>query len=209
VKMRLVQLATDLKAQNRRVVGHRNVPRFQWQINRLEEQSEHVATFQPTIVPGLLQTADYMRAVFSTGLAGAELEDAVAARLDRQRRLTDPARRFTQIITEGALLWCLGSHEVMAEQMDRIIEVSLLPNVQLGVIPGMTPAQVLPLHGFDVYDERAAIVATIAATALMTDPQDVEAHTKMLEQLSEVAVYGDQARAVLVRLRDGYQASSR
>jgi hypothetical protein len=60
------------------------------------------------------------------------------------------------------------------------------------VIPACRPVSVFPLHGFDVYDERAVIVGTVATTAIITEPAD----------------FGADARETLIELRDCYNADT-
>jgi hypothetical protein len=201
---RLRAMVDDLRAENRRVVVHRkNAPAFQRRIRDIEATSEHVATFQPAVIPGILQTEAYMRVL--TANADRQVADGViAARLERQKLLGHPGHRWTQIVTAGALLWCAGSAATMVEQIDRIIEVSHLAGVRIGVIPARRPVTVFPLHGFDLYDERAVIVGTLATTAVITEPADVRLHIDMLTTLNAVADFDDAARAALAEVRDGY-----
>jgi transcriptional regulator with XRE-family HTH domain len=201
---RLRAMVDDLRAENRRVVVHRkNAPAFQRRIRDIEATSEHVATFQPAVIPGILQTPAYMRVLVSS--ADPRVADGVvAARLERQKLLGQPGHRWTQIVTAGALLWCAGSAATMVEQIDRIIEVSKLDGVRVGVIPARRPMTVFPLHGFDLYDERAAIVGTLATTAVITEPADVRLHIDMFASLSDAADFGEGARLALAEVRDGY-----
>lgn len=201
-------MVDDLRAENRRVVVHRkNAPAFQRRIRDIEATSEHVATFQPAVVPGILQTEAYMRVLTSS--ADRQVADGViAARLERQKLLGQPGHRWTQIVTAGALLWCAGSAETMVEQIDRIIEVSSLDGVRIGVVPARRPVAVFPLHGFDLYDERAVIVGTLATTAVITEPADVRLHVDLLASLSDAADFADDARRALTEVRDGYAAST-
>jgi Domain of unknown function (DUF5753) len=118
--------------------------------------------------------------------------------------LGQPAHRWTQILTAGALLWCAGSPATTAEQIDRIIEASHVDGVRIGVIPARRPVTVFPLHGFDLYDERAVIVGTLATTAIITEPADVRLHIDMLESLTGAADFDDAARETLAAVRDGY-----
>lgn len=205
---RLRAMVHDLRAENRRVVVHRkNAPAFQRRIRDIEASSRHVTTFQPAVVPGILQTEAYMRVL--TGGADPKIADGViAARLERQQLLGRPGHQWTQILTTGALLWCAGSAAMMIEQIDRIIAVSRLDGVRIGVIPARRPVRVFPLHGFDLYDERAVIVGTVATTAIITEPADVRLHIDMLESLTEVADFGADARETLIELREGYNATS-
>lgn len=206
VRQRLTQLAEDMKAGSRRVVLNRGGVEFQDRIARIEEASEHVRTFTPTVVPGLLQTADYARAIYSSGaLTPVEIDAAVARRLERQRLLDADGHRFTLLTTVGALTWCATSTAVMAAQADRLAAPQP-PNVQIGVIPWGTPATVFPMHSWDIYDQRGVIVGLVSSTALLTNPQDVAAYHEMFGALERMAVFGDEARAVFERVAVEYRS---
>jgi transcriptional regulator with XRE-family HTH domain len=204
VRERLHAIVTGLRAENRRVVVHRRgAPAFQRRIRDIEAASTHVVTFQPTVVPGILQTPAYLRAL-TTRVDPTIAEGVIAARLQRQALLGAPGHRFTLIITAGALLWCAADAPTMIEQIDHIITASRLDGVRVGVIPACRPATVFPLHGFDVYDEHAVIVGTLATTAVITDADDVALHLDVLRRLEPLADYDDAARSTLATIRDCY-----
>lgn len=206
VRQRLAQLAEDMRAGSRRVVLNRGGTEFQDRIARIEQASEHVRTFTPTVVPGLLQTADYARAIFSSGtLSPAEIDAAVANRMERQRLLGADGHRFTLLTTAGALSWCAGSPAVMAAQADHLAAPQPV-NVRFGIIPWGVPATVFPLHTWDIYDKRGVIIGLVSTTALLTNPQDVAAYDTLFSELERIAVYGDEARAELRRIAGEYRA---
>ena len=177
---------------------------MQQRVGRIEQASELVRSFTPTIVDGLLQTPDYVRAIGSRRLAGADLESFVASRANRQRIL-DTDRQFQKIITEGALRWHVGSPQIMAAQLEHLIEASYRPNLRLGVIPWTTPVHSPALHCFTIFDDRAVIVGTETATAIITDPADIADYDKVHTFYSQLTVIGDPARAVLARLAGEYR----
>lgn len=207
MRRQLVQMTEDLRAEftSARVVMHRGAGAAQRRIGRIEATSERVATFHPTMVPGLLQTEAYARTVFSQGITGAALDEMVTARLDRQRLLTEPGRHFDQVLPEGALRWHADGPSVMVNQIDHIADVAKLPGVRIGVIPWTTPVRVFPLHGFDIYDRRAAIVGTWTATALLTDQRDVTRYLHLFQELQNLAAFGAAATEILARIADDYR----
>lgn len=99
-----------------------------------------VQEFNPSYVPGLLQTADYARALFRTALhrpTQEQLRQAVSVRMIRQKRLIseqDPLRLIA-IMDESALYRPVGGAPVMAAQLARLIEASALDRVTLRVLP--------------------------------------------------------------------------
>jgi transcriptional regulator with XRE-family HTH domain len=115
----------------------------------LESAATLIRTYEGQLVPGLLQTEDYMRAV----IAGAHLDDPpgeaeqrVQLRLGRQALLerTD-APRLWAVVDEAALRRPVGGSKVMRAQLERLIEATRLPNVTLQVLPfalGAHPAMV-------------------------------------------------------------------
>jgi transcriptional regulator with XRE-family HTH domain len=105
----------------------------------LEAGAAAMRTWEPIIVPGLLQTEGYMRALLRTGRPDdsvADLERRISLRLTRQGRLTgNRPLELHAIVDESAVRRVIGGDEAMAQQWKRLIEVSQLPNVMLQVLP--------------------------------------------------------------------------
>ncbi|MFE5330879.1 Scr1 family TA system antitoxin-like transcriptional regulator [Embleya sp. NPDC056575] len=103
----------------------------------LEEAATIIRSFEVQVVPGLLQTERYARAVLAARRPDATaLEEQVTARMQRQRifeRIDPP--EFRAVLDENALRRCWGSSEVMREQFERIIELAQLPRFVIQVIP--------------------------------------------------------------------------
>jgi len=104
----------------------------------LEETATLIRTYEGHLVPGLLQTEDYARAVIS-GLPGepdVEVERWLRLRMDRQGLLTrfDPPRLWV-VVDEAALRRPVGGPEVMRAQLEHLIAATKQPNVTLQVIP--------------------------------------------------------------------------
>lgn len=209
VRRHLLDIARDIRAEHRPVVMVRGKGRpsaFQERLARIEATTEHMRTFTPTVVPGLLQTEPYIRAVGAhRALPAEEVSRFVARRFARQELLHDPAHRFTLLTTEGALGWRAGSRADMAAQVEHIAEVSRLPNVRIGVIPWGAEAPVFPLHGWDLHDQRAVIYGTVDATAVLTEPRDVRRYVELTDTIERLAVYGDEVRALLARIAARYR----
>lgn len=210
VKRRLLGLARDIRAEHRPVVMARqtgNPGAFQARLARIEAASATVRAFSPTAVPGVLQTADYARAVInSRALPPERVERFVQNRLRRQEHLLTPsAPHFTLITTEGALGWRLGTREQMATQVERIAEIATADHVRVGIIPWGTLAERVVLHAWDIYDERAVSYGTAEATAILTEPADVARYVELHEMVERMAVFGQEARAVLDQIANDYR----
>jgi transcriptional regulator with XRE-family HTH domain len=195
----LLELASGLHAtyESARTIIRRGAARKQRQIADIEADTTHLRTFQLAVVPGLLQTAEYMRRVFGTGLDPAEVARMITARQDRQRGLYDEGKKFSFVLTEGALRMRPGPVDVLRAQLHHVASLSTLATVRLGVIPWTAEIRAVPLHGFHVYDDRLAIAGLETSTATFTDPRDIARYLELFAALSESAVFGDAARAVI------------
>ncbi|HVB41396.1 MAG TPA: DUF5753 domain-containing protein [Streptosporangiaceae bacterium] len=105
----------------------------------LEESASLIRAYEPQVVPGLLQTGDYARAVTAAsfpGAAEAETERRVALRLARQKLLTRPrAPGYWVVLEETVLRRPVGGGHVMRAQIERLIDAAALPDVTIQVIP--------------------------------------------------------------------------
>jgi len=224
VRRELVQMANELREDriSARVVLERGGWMLQERIGRIEEIAGRIRCIAPTVVPGLLQTREYIRSLFGDSLEPDDLMRTIDARMDRQR-LLDTDRKFEFVLTEGALRWNMGGATIMASQVDHLIEVSKRGNVQLGVVPWTTPVTVPVMHTVDIYDSRAVMFGTIDATALITDPAVVKDYQAHWDELVGAGTPGasaakasrrgfvswdEEARAELARIADEYRRLS-
>ena len=182
-------------------------PHLQDDVRRIESTAARVLTFQPSVVPGLLQTAEYARRLFEMFQEPAYTPDklaaAVMARMERQLPLHDPARTFDFLITEAALRWRPSTRPLLAAQVDRISTLSTLDNVSVGVLPLAMPAQVPYTHAFTLYepasddDDVLINVEMIHADMQLSNVSDVYAFRRRWATLHGSALHGDEARAFL------------
>jgi len=169
-----------------------------------DQKTRIFRAFEATVIPGLLQTAEYARARFAEGIRRLQLpndiNEAVAARVQRQEILYRPDKRFHFVLTEAALRFRLCSPEVMLGQLDRLISFSQLPNVRLGIIGFETQYATSPWHGFWMYDNERVLVETFSAALDLRQPQEIELYGNAFEQLAAVASYARSARAIINRV---------
>lgn len=102
----------------------------------LEQAATKIRTYEAHLVPGLLQTPEYARAVMSLGYEDADMDRRVQVRIKRQEvlRRADPPTVWA-IIDEAALHRPVGGSRVHREQMEHLIELAQLPNVTVQVLP--------------------------------------------------------------------------
>ncbi|GAA4337354.1 helix-turn-helix transcriptional regulator [Streptomyces venetus] len=105
----------------------------------LESQAGTMRTLETTVVPGLLQTPEYARAVTKAaveGLSEERLDTLVEVRLARQDVLrADPPLKLSAVLDEAVLRREVGGPGVMARQLERLVEAARLPQVRLQVLP--------------------------------------------------------------------------
>lgn len=182
---------------------------MQQQVRDREAKARTLRVFQPTLVPGLLQTAEYARLVFiASDLTGQQdYAAAVQRRVDRQQVLYEQGHRFEFVITEAALRWRPGPPEVQLAQIDRILNLSTLSNVSVSVVPLDGTTTAIPWHGFSLYedldeDEPFVQVETIHAYVSVTEPRDVALYRQQFEALTASAISGRQLAEMLGQLSE-------
>ncbi|WP_106402587.1 helix-turn-helix domain-containing protein [Actinocorallia populi] len=112
------------------------LPRGFPQFIELENEATSIRAYVVQVVPGLLQTKEYATAVMSAGQALEALEEIVAARMERQSILRRaPFTQFQFVINEAALRTPVGGGDVMREQLQRLIDITCLPNIQIRILP--------------------------------------------------------------------------
>jgi transcriptional regulator with XRE-family HTH domain len=118
-------------------LGYQPYPSWfqEWLVS--EREARKLRSFEPMLVPGLLQTEDYARALFSArfGIKDDEIDEQVAARLKRQEILAreEPPALWV-ILDESVLRRPVGGRSIMREQIDRLIEASRHSHVSIQVI---------------------------------------------------------------------------
>jgi transcriptional regulator with XRE-family HTH domain len=176
----------------------------QVELARLDEKTKLFRALESTFIPGLLQTAEYARARFAQSIrvlkVPNDVDEAVRVRLQRQEILYQSDKRFHFLLTEAVLRYRLCPVEVMLAQLDRLVALSAMRNVRLGIIPFETPYSVAPAHGFWLLDEDLVIVETFSAELHLAQPPEIALYSAIFDRLAAIASYGRDARAVITRV---------
>jgi hypothetical protein len=161
----------------------------------LEEAAALIRLYEVQFVPGLLQTADYARAVIKLGLPSAsaeEVERRVGLRTGRQEVLTKESGgpRLWAVVDEAALRRPIGGGEVMRAQLVRLIEAAREPNITLQVVPFRSGGHAAEAGAFTIMrfpevDLPDVVYLEHLTSALYLDKrEDVERYTEVMERLS-------------------------
>jgi len=163
------------------------------------ERTTLFRVWEPSVVPGLVQTPDYARNILRTVIefhgVPDDVEDGVRARIDAQRVLTHGDRRFLLLIGQAALYTAVGNGHVMREQLQRLRDVSRMPRVTLGLVPLSAPYTVPRNNAFTLYDNRLVTVATYTAELALIQRHEIAIYAQAFDRLLQLAKRGDAARA--------------
>jgi transcriptional regulator with XRE-family HTH domain len=173
---------------------------LQEDFDKFVRQANVIRNVEVTVIPGLLQTADYARyrALETVRVHGSDpggAEDAVAARMRRQEVLYDGTREFEFIISEAALRFLLCPAGVMLGQLDRLASLSGLPNIRIGIIPFGVVLPVAPMLAFMIADD-VTCVETHAGDEYRYGDESAE-YARIADSLAAEAVTGDEARRLM------------
>ena len=212
----LVALAESAATENvswRKAISQ-GLGKLQQDSRDLEASASVISNYQTVWIPGLLQVPEYARRVFAAGdppPAPADIAAALAARMNRQAILYDETKNLEFVLTEAALRWRVGPANLMRAQVDRIITVSALENVTIGIIPQSAESSHWHDHSFNILDGRGdpedavVHVETLTSGLTLTDPADVAVYKEAFARLRALAVTGDNAQALLRRVLADYE----
>ncbi|GLZ32753.1 hypothetical protein Lesp02_49410 [Lentzea sp. NBRC 105346] len=154
------------------------------------------------IVPGLLQTADYSRAmlkVWST-IEASEIETRVQARLARQQILESP-KKFVFFIHEQALRLPVGGPDVWSAQLHHLLRMLVRPNIVIRVVPTAIGAHPGTMGDFKMMKfEKIPTVVFVESensSIFLEDKASIETYTKVLNALDQVALDEEQSRRLI------------
>lgn len=194
----------DVRASVRRGLHYR-----QRELAALETSATHMRHFLPALITGLLQTPEYMRAAINTPIepAAGDTSQAVALKLQRQAVLHDHAKHFEFVLTESALRWQLCEPSIMAVQIDRLVSLSRLSNIRIGVLPLSVPVADGAYHTFVTYDRRLVTIELFTGQLVLRDPKDIDHYHALFDFFSDHALWADDARSALFALADAFRTS--
>lgn len=144
-----------------------------------------IRTYEGMLVPGLLQTADYTRALMRAGasLDDAAIERRVEARMARQAILDgDGAPQLWAVIDEAALLKMVGGPQVMRAQLGHIIKAGESQNIAVQILPNVAGAHAAMNGGFVILDFASDLDPSLVCIETATD-------SLYLEQAEELHRY--------------------
>jgi transcriptional regulator with XRE-family HTH domain len=165
----------------------------------LESTASQIQTFEPDVVPGLLQTADYARAIESAGLTPSDeetVERKVAFRMKRQQTLfgRTPPPQLRAVLGPGAVLRHVGGSDVLAAQVARLHSVAGRPGIDLRILPWEAGAHAALVGSFtllryhDPDDPTVVHAPTIVGNSYFELPSQVERYERAFQDVYRLTV---------------------
>jgi transcriptional regulator with XRE-family HTH domain len=158
----------------------------------LEEASSVIRTYQPQLVPGLLQTREVARMIIQLGHSNASTEDIerrVALRMTRREILTKPEAPHLWAVIEEASLWRLNDRSMIAGQIQHLIEMTQFSHVTLQVIPIYSaahpavggPFSILRFSGQDLPD--IIYLEQLSSAVYLDKKDDIQRYRSIMDRL--------------------------
>ena len=164
----------------------------------LEAETAAVRSYEISVVPGLLQTPDYARAVLREMFprhGSEQIERLVDLRMERQRRLDDtPALEVWAILDEAVIRRPVGGKQVMRGQLDRMLELARRPGITLQVLPFDCGAHAGHGGPFSILefpsrtDAEVAYVESAAGVLYLEKEREVRARVEAFDRLRAAAL---------------------
>ncbi|MEF2525487.1 MULTISPECIES: helix-turn-helix domain-containing protein [Streptomyces] len=187
----------------------------------LETDAASLRTYEPQMVPGLLQTPEYAHALIRGAVpetSPADVEKRVQVRMHRQKRLSETDNnnpevgplRLWAVIDEAALRRRVGDAQLMARQLEFLIEQSEQPHITvqvmpfgMGAHPGMT-GQYAILEFPDATDSTVVYIEGVTSDLYLEKANDVQMYSVMYEHLRAQALNVEQTREFIAGIIDDF-----
>nr|WP_279492971.1 helix-turn-helix transcriptional regulator [Actinocrispum wychmicini] len=184
----------------------------------LEAEATELWVYEAELVPGLLQTPEYVRAVAAAAQldsTDAEIERSVELRLARQRRLSsDNPPRLRAVLNEAVIRRTVGGYGTMAAQLRRLVEMNRQGNIALQLLPFDTGAHVAMTGAFtmlrfpDELEMNAVFLEHDHGATSAERPADLDRYGRMFDRLASQALSVDQTQQQLAKLAEEYVRAS-
>jgi transcriptional regulator with XRE-family HTH domain len=175
-----------------------------------EQSASRIVEVAPLLVPGLLQTSDYTKAIMTAaGVPTSEIALRVTTRIGRRETITKPKpTQLLVLLGQGALNQDIGGKRAMVEQLRHLLEMSARPNIELRIVPdhrGWHPG----LEGaFALIESRRAnankasivFVGNRRSVLMLHEDRDVDAYKRAIDRIMAVSLQQDDSLKLIADL---------
>jgi transcriptional regulator with XRE-family HTH domain len=183
----------------------------------LEADATGLQYYQSTIVPGLLQTVDYARAMMEVTIpkpSPERIQELLEVKMTRQLVLQgDSPLRLEAILDEAALHRVVGGPRVMAAQLDRLIEVTGNSSITMQIIPYGAGAHPAMDSTFNILEFAGSVPSVVyvegrAGYIYLDRPGDIDRYRKVFEYLRVMALTSRESMKLVAKIAREYSAYS-
>jgi transcriptional regulator with XRE-family HTH domain len=178
-------VATTLPEQRQQMVAY-----VDW-----EQSASRIVEVAPLLVPGLLQTGDYARAIMTapgSGVPADEIASRVATRIGRREVITKPSpATLLVLLGRGALNQDIGGRQVLIGQLEQLVKLAARPNIELRVVPdhrGWHPGLEGGFVLFESIKSSVVFVGTRRSALMLHEDGDVNAYQRAIDQILKVSL---------------------
>jgi transcriptional regulator with XRE-family HTH domain len=206
----LVQLAREARRKGWWHTYGRVLPTWFEPYIGLESEAVRLRDFQPLVMPGLLQTEDYARAVLRAAPhagSSAEIDRQVALRMERQNSLGQVSPpEVCVVLSESVLRVDVGGPAVMRPQLRRLADAAERPNITLQVLPFTTAAHVHPVSPFtmlefpDAADPAVVYLEHLTGSLFLENEDEVRRYRVVFDHLRAEALGTSQSAGLIARV---------
>ena len=196
---RLRGFESQIRSWRRQLASGHSPVQDAWNIEVVRSHVIHA--WEESVIPGMLQTADYARHVFmrygSFFGSAQDADEAVRARARRQEWIYESGHTLKVIMWEAALRALVCPPPVLDAQLDRLASVVGMNSVELGIVPFAAPLKLPSANGFWIFDDRLVITEDWHAELWLDDAENIRLYGRVWTTLEESAVYGTDAHSVI------------
>jgi hypothetical protein len=181
---------------------------LQGDMHERESQAQTVRNFQPTLIPGLLQTREYAERMFPLVDPTGRFDhaEAVDRRIERQQALLVPGQHFEFLLGEGALYWNPDpATDILPVQLDRVVLLASLETVDIAVLPLGGQAVAAPWCHFVIWegDEQYVSMELLHGEVRVDGIDDVALYRDLYDRLWARAAKDADAVTLIRRVAAG------
>ena len=193
-----LEFLRQARAGMKRVVGPHTMERY--------ADTTTFRIYEHNAIPGLFQTPTYCESMVSFWIkflgTPNDLKATVDDRMHKQEIIGWRGKKFYVVLEEQALRTWFGDAGVQSGQLGRLLEVLNHGDVTLGIIPLMRQRTGVPSTPFWIFDEQLVALETPTALIEVVRSEEIRLYLKMFRHLEAAAVYGAEARALIVKALD-------
>lgn len=168
-----------------------------------ERTAGSIKNYSSDVIPGLLQTEDYARALFLRGGVVEDVDAAVKERMKRQQRLYDPKPPYLWVvIAQPVLWWQVGDRTVMRGQLNHLLKVSELGHISVRVLPVSAGWPGVSGSLFILTTREAEVIYMEAGRMgrLVERPAEVREFNVSYDRIGALSLPEDQSRTLIEQM---------